>query len=66
MLMIVHDIWTTYGETDGTFINEDGNEVTSYKKYFDQINIEIGTSLKSNSKKKERDTITNAEIIIER
>lgn len=61
MLMIVHDIWTTYGETDGTFINEDGNEVTSYKKYFDQINIEIGTSLKSNNKKKERDTTKNAE-----
>lgn len=61
MLMIVHDIWTTFGETDGTFINEDGNEVTSYKKYFDQINIEIGTSLKSNNKKKERDSIKNAE-----
>ena len=61
MLMIVHDIWTTYGETDGTFINEDGTKVTSYKKYFDQINIEIGTSLKSNNKKKERDSIKNAD-----
>lgn len=61
MLMIVHDIWTTYGEADGTFINEDGNEVTSYKRYFDQINIEIGTSLKSNNKKKERDSIKNAD-----
>ena len=61
MLMIVHDIWTTYGETDGTFINEDGNDVIAYKKYFDQINIEIGTSLKSNNKKKERDSIKNAE-----
>lgn len=60
MLMIVHDIWTTYGEADGA-INEDGNEVKSYKKYFDQINIEIGTSLKSNNRKKERDAIKNAE-----
>lgn len=61
MLMIVHDIWTTYGETDGTFINEDGKKVISYKKYFDQINIEIGTSLKNNNKKKERDNIRNAD-----
>lgn len=61
MLMVVHDIWTTYGETDGTFINEDRKEVNYYKKYFDQINIEIGTSLKSNNKKKERDSIKNAE-----
>ena len=60
MLMIVHDIWTTYGEIDGTYF-KDGNEVTSYKKIFDQINIEIGTSLKSNNKKKERDSIKNAE-----
>ena len=61
MLMIVYDIWTTYGESEGTFINEDGIEVDYYKKYFDQINIEIGTSLKSNNKKKERDSIKNAE-----
>lgn len=61
MLMIVHDIWTTYGESDGTFINEDGKDVISYKKFFDQINIEIGTSLRSNNKKKERDTIKNTE-----
>ena len=61
MLMIVHDIWTTYGETNGTLINENGEEVISYKRFFDQINVEIGTSLKSNNKKKERDTIKNAE-----
>ena len=61
MLMIVHDIWTTYGETDGTYVNEDGNEVTSYKKYFDQINVEIGTSLKNNNKRRKYEDDRNKE-----
>ena len=61
MLMIVHDIWTTYGETDGTYINEEGTEITSYRKYFDQINIEIGTSLKNNNKRKKQEDDRNKE-----
>ena len=61
MLMIVHDIWTTYGESDGTYTNEEGKEEVFYKKYFDQINIEIGTSLKNNNKKKEHDSIRNTD-----
>lgn len=60
-LMVVHDIWTTFSEEDGTFINDDGKEIKLYKKYFDQINIEIGTSLKNNNKRKEQDSIKNAE-----
>ena len=59
-LMVVHDIWTTFGE-EMTFINDDGKEEKTYKKYFDQINIEIGTSLKKNTKQKERDSKKNAE-----
>lgn len=61
MLMIVHDIWTTYGATNGSFINEEGTEITSYKKYFDQINIEIGTSLKNNNKRKKEEDDRNKE-----
>ena len=30
-------------EQDGTYIIEDGENIHSYKKFFDQINIEIGT-----------------------
>lgn len=59
-LMVVHDIWTTFGE-EITFINDDGKEEKSYNKYFDQINIEIGTSLKKNAKQRERDSKRNAE-----
>ena len=60
-LMVVHDIWTTFGEEEGTYTKEDGTTVKTYKKYFDQINIEIGTSLKKNSKQKEHDSKKNAE-----
>lgn len=60
-LMVVHDIWTTFGEEEGTFTKEDGTPVTTYKKYFDQINIEIGTSLKKNNKQKDLDSKKNAE-----
>lgn len=60
-LMVVHDIWTTFGEEEGTSTKEDGTPVKTYKKYFDQINIEIGTSLKKNSKQKEHDSKKNAE-----
>ena len=60
-LMVVHDIWTTFGEEDGSFTNDDGRKIKTYKKYFDQINVEIGTSLKKNSKQKERDSKNNAE-----
>ena len=60
-LMIVHDIWTTFGEEDGSFVNDEGKAIKTYKKYFDQINIEIGTSLKKNAKQKERDSKNNAE-----
>ena len=60
-LMIVHDIWTTFGEEDGSFVNDEGKTIKTYKKYFDQINIEIGTSLKKNAKQKERDSKNNAE-----
>ena len=60
-LLVVRDIWTTYGETEGCYINDKGEEAKAYKKYFDQINIEIGTSLKSNNKKKENDSKRNRE-----
>ena len=60
-LMIVHDIWTTYGEKNGTYYDENGEEVKKYKKYFDQINIEIGTSLKKNNKAKDIDKKKNEE-----
>lgn len=60
-LMVVHDIWTTFGETDGTYYNEDNEEVQKYKKYFDRIHIEIGTSLKKNNKAKENDSRKNKE-----
>ena len=61
MLMVVHDIWTTFSQQDGMFINEEGKETPAYKKFFDQINIEIGTSLKKNKKQRERESIQNAE-----
>ena len=61
MLMVVHDIWTTFGQKDGMFINEEGEETTAYKKFFDQINVEIGTSLKKNKKQRESESIQNAE-----
>lgn len=61
MLMVVHDIWTTFGQQDGMFINEEGKETPIYKKFFDQINVEIGTSLKKNKKQRENESIQNAE-----
>ncbi len=60
-LMVVHDIWTTFGETDGTYYNDDNEEIQKYKKYFDRIHIEIGTSLKKNNKAKENDSRKNKE-----
>lgn len=60
-LLVVRDIWTTFGEIDATNVSENGEEYNTYKKYFDQINIEIGTSLKNNNKKKERDSKRNHE-----
>ena len=52
-LLVVRDIWTTFGEIEGSYVNEKGKETQLFKKYFDQINIEIGTSLKNNNKKKD-------------
>lgn len=60
-LLVVRDIWTTYGDIEGTYINDNNKECTSYRKFFDQINIEIGTSLKNNSKKKEKESKRNQE-----
>lgn len=60
-LMVVHDIWTTYGELDGTLFNENNEEIPSYKKFFDQINVEIGTSLKKNKKQREDESTHNIE-----
>lgn len=59
MLYVVHDIWTTFGHIDGCYTDENGKEIKTYKKYFDQINIEIGTQLKKNNKEKESDTKRN-------
>ena len=50
-LMIVHDIRVNWGNVVGK--TGDGENI--YEKYFDKINIEIGTSLKKNNKAKERD-----------
>ena len=61
MLMVVHDIWTTFGQQDGMYINEEGKETPIYKKFFDQINVEIGTSLKKNKKQREKESIQNSE-----
>lgn len=61
MLMVVHDIWTTYGDVENCVINEAGEEIKTYKKFFDQINIEIGTSLKKNNKEKDADSKRNNE-----
>lgn len=58
-LMVVHDIWTTYGCQDG-FLDEE-EKVPAYKKFFDQINVEIGTSLKKNTKQREKESVQNAE-----
>jgi len=58
-LMVVHDIWTTFGCQDG-FIDEEEN-IPTYKKFFDQINVEIGTSLKKNKKQREAESEQNAE-----
>lgn len=60
-LMVVHDIWTTFGEIDRTYFDDKGNEVKLFKKYFDKINIEIGTSLKKNNKAKDNDKKKNEE-----
>lgn len=64
-LMVVRDIWTAFGEPDGTFFNEKiGDKIFTYKnyfKYFDQINVEIGTSLKKNKKQREKENAQNAE-----
>ncbi len=61
MLMIVHDIWTTFGDVENCIINEEGEEIKTYKKFFDQINIEIGTSLKKNNREKDADSKRNKE-----
>ena len=61
MLMVVHDIWTTYGDVENCIINEAGEEIKTYKKFFDQINVEIGTSLKKNNKEKDADSKRNKE-----
>ncbi len=61
MLHVVHDIWTTFGTIDGCYTDENGNEIKTYQKYFDQINIEIGTSLKKNNKEKDKDKNRNQE-----
>ena len=61
MLLVVHDIWTTYGDVESCIIDESGEVIKTYKKYFDQINIEIGTSLKKNNKEKEFDSKRNKE-----
>ncbi len=61
MLHVVHDIWTTFGTIDGCYTDENGNEFKTYQKYFDQINIEIGTSLKKNNKEKDHDKERNQE-----
>lgn len=58
-LMVVHDIWTTFGRQDG-FIDEE-EKIPAYKKFFDKINIEIGTSLKKNEKQREKESKQNAE-----
>lgn len=58
-LMVVHDIWTTFGCQDG-FI-DDEEKIPAYKKFFDQINVEIGTSLKKNTKQREKESEQNAE-----
>lgn len=58
-LMVVHDIWITYGCQDG-FLDEE-ETIPAYKKFFDQINVEIGTSLKKNTKQREAESVHNAE-----
>ena len=58
-LMVVHDIWTTYGEVDVIDYDKNGKEYKTYKKFFDKINVEIGTSLKKNNKAKESDSKKN-------
>ncbi len=58
-LMVVHDIWTTYGCQDG-FLDEE-ETIPAYKKFFDQINVEIGTSLKKNAKQREAESAHNAD-----
>ena len=61
MLLVVHDIWTTFGDVESRTIDESGKEIITYEKYFDQINIEIGTSLKKNNKQKDADSKRNKE-----
>ena len=61
MLLVVHDIWTNFGDVESCIINEDGEEIKTYQKFFDQINIEIGTSLKKNNKEKDIENKRNKE-----
>ena len=61
MLLVVHDIWTTFGDVEDCIINEAGEDIKTYKKLFDQINIEIGTSLKKNNKEKDEENKRNKE-----
>ncbi len=61
MLLVVHDIWTYFGDVKSCIINEAGEEIKTYEKFFDQINIEIGTSLKKNNKEKDAESKRNKE-----
>lgn len=58
-LLVVHDIWTTYGTCKTELIGGKENKV--YDKFFDEIHLELGTELKKNTKEKERKTIENKE-----
>ncbi len=49
-LMVVHDIWTAYGSYNTILV--DGKERRKYKKFFDEIHLELGTELKKNAKQK--------------